>query len=125
DGSADERREARERTDFRIGALGSGSDFTPFLQHVGVASLNLGFGGEDGGGSYHSIYDSFDNYVRFLDPTFDYGVALSETAGRIMLRFADADTIPLSFDDFTDTIAQYVKEVTKLADDTRDDIAEK
>src|SRR5205085_2516176 len=125
EGSAEERKEARERPDIRIGALGSGSDFTPFLQHLGVASLNLGFGGEDGGGSYHSIYDSFDNYVRFLDPTFDYGVALAETAGRLVLRFADADTLPLSFDDFTETIAQYVKEVTKLADDTRDDIAEK
>ncbi|PYT05425.1 MAG: folate hydrolase, partial [Acidobacteria bacterium] len=124
-GDEDERREARERADLRIEALGSGSDFTPFLQHLGVASLNLGFGGEDGGGSYHSIYDSFDNYVRFLDPTFDYGVALAETAGRVVLRFADADTIPLSFGDFTDTIAQYVKEVTKLADNTRDDIAEK
>src|SRR2546423_1088704 len=124
-GDEDARREARERADLRIEALGSGSDFTPFLQHLGVASLNLGFGGEDGGGSYHSIYDSFDHYVRFGDPTFDYGVALAETAGRVVLRFADADTLPLSFDDFTETIAQYVKEVTKLADDTRDEIAEK
>jgi N-acetylated-alpha-linked acidic dipeptidase len=125
DGDADERREARERADFRIGALGSGSDFTPFLQHVGVASLNLGYGGEDGGGSYHSIYDSFDNYVRFIDPTFDYGIALAETAGRVTLRFADADTLPLSFGDFSDTVSRYVKEVTKLADDTRGEIAEK
>jgi N-acetylated-alpha-linked acidic dipeptidase len=125
DGSTDERREARERADLRIGALGSGSDFTPFLQHLGVASLNLGYGGEDGGGSYHSIYDSFDHYTRFGDPGFDYGVALAQTAGRVVLRFADADTLPLSFDDFTDTVARYVREVTKLADDTRDEIAEK
>ncbi|HST53787.1 MAG TPA: transferrin receptor-like dimerization domain-containing protein [Pyrinomonadaceae bacterium] len=124
-GNADERREARERPDLRIDALGSGSDFTPFLQHVGVASLNLGYGGEDGGGSYHSIYDSFDNYVRFIDPTFDYGVALAETAGRATLRFADADTLPLSFGDFAETVSRYVKEVKKLADDTREDIAEK
>jgi N-acetylated-alpha-linked acidic dipeptidase len=125
DGSADERREARERTDLRIGALGSGSDFTPFLQHLGVASLNLGFGGEDGGGSYHSIYDSFDHYTRFGDPGFDYGIALAQVAGRIILRFADADTLPLSFGNFTDTVANYVREVTKLADDTRDEIAER
>ncbi|PYS76277.1 MAG: folate hydrolase, partial [Acidobacteria bacterium] len=125
DGDADERREARERADFRIGALGSGSDYTPFLQHLGVASMNLGYGGEDGGGSYHSIYDSFDNYVRFIDPTFDYGVALSETAGRVVLRFADADTLPLSFGDFTETVGRYVREVSKLADDTREEIAEK
>jgi N-acetylated-alpha-linked acidic dipeptidase len=124
-GSGDERREARERADLRIGALGSGSDYTPFLQHLGVASLNLGFGGEDGGGSYHSIYDSFDHYTRFGDPGFDYGVALAQLAGRVVLRFADADTLPLSFPDFTDTVARYVREVTKLADDTRDEIAEK
>ncbi|MDT5293272.1 MAG: N-acetylated-alpha-linked acidic dipeptidase, partial [Acidobacteriota bacterium] len=124
-GSGDERREARERADLRIGALGSGSDYTPFLQHLGVASLNLGFGGEDGGGSYHSIYDSFDHYTRFGDPGFDYGVALAQLAGRVVLRFADADTLPLSFPDFTDTVARYVREVTKLADDTRDEIVEK
>jgi N-acetylated-alpha-linked acidic dipeptidase len=87
--------------------------------------MNIGYGGEDGGGSYHSIYDSFDNYVRFIDPTGDYGIALAETAGRVTLRFADADTLPLSFGDFADTISTYVKEVTKLADDTRDEINEK
>jgi N-acetylated-alpha-linked acidic dipeptidase len=125
DGGPDERREARERADLRLGALGSGSDFTPFLQHLGVASLNLGFGGEDGGGSYHSIYDSFDHYTRFGDPGFDYGVALAQVAGRVVLRFADADTLPLSFGDFTDTLARYVREVTKLVDDTRDEIAER
>src|ERR671920_378317 len=125
EGSAEERKEARERADLRIGALGSGSDYTPFLQHLGVASLNVGFGGEDGGGSYHSIYDSFDHYTRFGDPNFDYGVALAQVAGRMTLRFADADTLPLTFDNFAETIARYVKEVTKLADDTRDEIAEK
>ncbi len=125
DGDADERREARERADLRIAALGSGSDYTAFIDHLGVASLNLGYGGEDGGGSYHSIYDSFDHYTRFIDPTFDYGVALSQTAGRVVLRFADADTLPLSFADFTDTVGRYVKEVSKLAEDTRAEIAEK
>ena len=125
DGDAGERRDARERADLRIGALGSGSDFTPFLQHLGVASLNIGFGGEDGGGSYHSIYDAFDHYVRFTDPTGDYGVALAQVAGRVVLRTASADTLPLSFTNFADTIAVYVTEVTELADATRDEIAEK
>jgi N-acetylated-alpha-linked acidic dipeptidase len=125
EGSAEERKEARERADTRISALGSGSDYTPFLQHLGVASLNLGFGGEDGGGSYHSIYDSFDHYTRFGDPNFDYGVALAQVAGRIVLRFADADTLPLNFGNFTDTVARYVQEVTKLAETTRNDIAER
>ena len=66
-------------TDHRIGALGSGSDYTPFLQHLGIASLNLSFSGESGGGSYHSIFDSFDHYVRFGDPSFAYGIALAQT----------------------------------------------
>ncbi len=124
-GSPDERREARERADMRIGALGSGSDYTPFLQHLGVASLNIGFGGEDGGGSYHSIYDSFDHYTRFGDPTGDYGVALARVAGRTILRFAEADHLPLDFSNFADTLGRYVREVAKLAEDTRDEIAEK
>ena len=125
DGSADERRELRDRADWRLSALGSGSDYTPFLQHLGVASLNIGFGGEDSGGSYHSIYDSFDHYTRFGDPGFDYGIALAQVAGRVVLRFADADTLPLNFGNFTDTVARYVQEVTKLAETTRADIAEK
>jgi N-acetylated-alpha-linked acidic dipeptidase len=124
-GSPEERKEARERADLRISALGSGSDYTPFLQHLGVASLNIGFGGEDGGGSYHSVYDSFDHYTRFGDPGFDYGVALAQVAGRVVLRFADADTLPFAFGNLADTVARYVQEVTKLAETTRADIAEK
>ena len=89
-GSADERREVRERSDLRINALGSGSDYTPFLQHLGIASLNIRYGGEDGGGSYHSIYDSFDHYTRSGDPGFDYGIALAQTSGRVILRLANA-----------------------------------
>ena len=76
-GTPREQREAEERSELRIAALGSGSDYTPFLQHLGIASLNIGFGGEDLGGSYHSIYDSFDHYTRFVDPQFDYGIAPS------------------------------------------------
>ncbi|HEX8560882.1 MAG TPA: M28 family metallopeptidase [Pyrinomonadaceae bacterium] len=124
-GSPEERREARERPDMRIGALGSGSDYTPFLQHLGVASLNIGFGGEDGGGSYHSVYDSFDHYTRFGDPGFDYGVALAQVAGRLTLRFADAETLPFTFAGLADTVARYVREVVMLADETREEIAEK
>jgi N-acetylated-alpha-linked acidic dipeptidase len=124
EGSAEEKREARERADLRIEALGSGSDYTPFVQHLGVASLNIAYGGEDNGGSYHSIYDSFAHYTRFGDPGFDYGIALAQTGGRIVLRFADADYLPLSFNNFTDTVAGYVREVTKLADDTREEIKE-
>ncbi|MGB8510922.1 MAG: transferrin receptor-like dimerization domain-containing protein, partial [Pyrinomonadaceae bacterium] len=125
-GSPEERREARERADQRIGALGSGSDYTPFLQHLGVPSLNLGYGGEgDSAGVYHSVYDSFDHFTRFVDPNYDYGIALAQTGGRIVLRFADADTLPLNFSNFTETVGGYVREVTKLADDERDGIREK
>ena len=121
DGSPAQRQEAMSRGDLRIGALGSGSDFTPFLQHLGIASLNLGFGGEDGGGSYHSIYDSFDNYTRFIDPNFAYGVALSKVCGHSVLRLADADTLPFEFTNFADTVGQYVTEVTHLTDTMRDE----
>lgn len=118
-GSAEEKRELRERFDLRLGALGSGSDFTPFLQHLGVAALNIGFGGEDGGGSYHSIYDSFDHYTRFGDPTFEYGIALAQTGGRAVLRLAQADVLPFEFTNFSETVETYIKEVAKLADDMR------
>ncbi|MDT4898237.1 MAG: hypothetical protein QOH25_3314 [Acidobacteriota bacterium] len=124
-GSADDKREARERADMRIGALGSGSDFTPFLQHLGIASLNIGYGGEDGGGSYHSVYDSVDHYTRFGDPNFDYGIALAQTGGRIVMRLADADVLPLSFGNFADAVERYVHEVTKLTDDMREETRSK
>ncbi len=107
--------------DHRIAALGSGSDYTPFLQHLGIASLNLSYSGESGGGSYHSVYDSYDHYVRFGDPTFEYGVALARTAGRAVLRLADADVLPFVFAPFGDTVARYVDEVAALADGLRDE----
>jgi N-acetylated-alpha-linked acidic dipeptidase len=124
-GSGEARSEARQRRDLRIGALGAGSDYSPFLQHLGIASLNLGYSGEDGGGSYHSIYDSFDHYTRFGDPTFEYGIALAQTAGRAVLRLANADLLPFEFSCFSETVGQYLKEVTKLADDVRQQTAEK
>jgi N-acetylated-alpha-linked acidic dipeptidase len=120
-GSPTARKDAMERADLRIEALGSGSDFTPFLQHLGIASMNIGFGGEDGGGSYHSIYDSFDHYVRFGDPNFEYGVALSKVGGHAVLRLADAETLPFDFTNFADTLGQYVNEITRLTDTMRDD----
>ncbi len=121
EGPPDARKEASERPDLRIGALGSGSDFTPFLQHLGIASMNLGFGGEDGGGSYHSIYDSYEHYARFGDPSFAYGIALSKVCGHSVLRLANADTLPFEFTNFADTIGTYVSEVTKLTDGMRDE----
>lgn len=100
-------------------ALGSGSDFTPFLQHLGVASLNIGFGGESDDGSYHSIFDSFDLYTRFNDTNFDYGITLAKVAGRLVLRLADADALPFDFTVLADAIGTYTNEVKTLADDLR------
>ena len=120
-GSPAQRAETMSRPDLRIGALGSGSDFTPFLQHLGIASLNLGFGGEDGGGSYHSIYDSYDHFTRFGDPGFVYGIAMAKVGGHSVLRLANADTLPFEFTNFADTIGQYVTEVTRLTDSMRDE----
>ena len=125
-GSAEEKREARERPDLHLNALGSGSDYTPFLQHLGIASLDIRYGGEGvNEGAYHSVYDSFDHYTRFGDPSFAYGIALVQTVGRTVLRLANAGTLPLEFKSFSDTLAKYLKELTKLADDMREETKEK
>ena len=124
--TAEARREARERGDLRIGALGSGSDYTVFLDHLGIASLDLGYGGEgQTGGVYHSIYDSFDHYTRFGDPDFAYGIALAQTGGRAVLRFANADVLPYAFTNFSDSVGNYVREVGRLTDDLREETKEK
>ena len=103
--------------DLPIEALGSGSDYTPFLQHLGISAINLGFNGEDVDGSiYHSTYDSFDHFIRFGDPKFAYGVALAQTAGHLVLRAADADILPMRFGDLGDAVARYVSDVEKLTD---------
>jgi N-acetylated-alpha-linked acidic dipeptidase len=123
--SAEKRQEIRQRADLRIGALGSGSDFTGFLQHDGIASLNIGFSGEDGGGIYHSIYDDFYWYTHFSDTDFAYGRALAQAGGSMVMRMADADLLPFEFGDFSDTIQMYVQELRALWQKSRDDIMEK
>jgi len=103
----------------KLGALGAGSDWSGFLQFLGIASLNLGFGGEGQGGEYHSIYDSYDHFVKFKDPGFQYGVALSKTAGRAVLRMANADVLPFDVHSFYKTVDKYVTELKTLVDSTR------
>ncbi len=103
----------------KLGALGAGSDWSAFLQHLGIASIDLGFGGEGGGGEYHSIYDSYYDFTHFKDPGFKYGVALSETAGRVTMRMANADILPIDFDSFYKTVNDYVSELKILLDNTR------
>jgi N-acetylated-alpha-linked acidic dipeptidase len=123
--TAERRREIRTENDLRIGALGSGSDYSPFLQHLGIASLNLGYGGEDGGGIYHSIYDDFTWYTRFDDTSFAYGRALAQTVGTAVLRLADAEVLPYEFAGQAATVGRYVKEVEKLLQDEQDATAER
>src|SRR5262245_55328426 len=122
--SADKRREIRNRADLAIDALGSGSDFTPFLQHLGVPTLNFGFGGEDAGGEYHSIYDSIAHYERFGDPGFVYGPVLAQLGGRLVLRLAEAQYLPIVAGPLAETINNYVKELGKLGDTEREKIDE-
>jgi N-acetylated-alpha-linked acidic dipeptidase len=104
---------------FKLEPLGSGSDFTPFLQHLGITTLNIGYGGEGNGGQYHSIYDSYDYFTRFGDPGLVYGITLSQTTGRTMLRLANADVLPFDFTSFYKTINEYVTEIKTLLDNSR------
>jgi N-acetylated-alpha-linked acidic dipeptidase len=107
-------RDDGERRDMRIGALGSGSDYTAFIDHLGIASLNIGFGGDGGGGVYHSIYDSFSWYTRFSDTTFEYGRALAQVGGTAVMRLANARILPFEFTNFAETVGGYVNEIAKL-----------
>ena len=104
-----------EREDLLIYPLGAGSDYTPFIHHAGVPSLNLGFGGESGGGSYHSIYDSYDHYKRFSDGNFKYGTTLAKVNGRLVLRLSESDILPFRFTNMVDNIDMFIKSNKKLA----------
>jgi N-acetylated-alpha-linked acidic dipeptidase len=124
--SADTRKELRNRADLRISALGSGSDYTGFIDHLGVASLDLGFGGEGGsGGVYHSIYDDFYWYTHFADTDFVYGRALAQIAGTAVIRLADADLLPFQFGGFADTVHTYIDDLKKVATEQRAEIEER
>jgi N-acetylated-alpha-linked acidic dipeptidase len=123
--SADERRELRERHDMRLDMLGGGSDHAPFINFAGIASLGIGYGGEDHGGIYHSIYDDFYWYTHFSDYDFVYGRALCQTGGTAIMRMADADLLPFQFANFADDVRMYVHEVEKFASQQRDEIQER
>lgn len=121
--AAKDKKEAMGKTTIALGAMGSGSDYSSFIQHLGVPSLDLGYGGENEGGEYHSIYDSYDDYKRFKDPNFDYGVALAKTAGRAALRMADADLLPFDFRSLSKTINGYVKDLMSKTEQMRETTA--
>ncbi|MDG1572564.1 transferrin receptor-like dimerization domain-containing protein [Robiginitalea sp. M366] len=124
-----ERRDARilvggGKAGFNLSALGSGSDYTPFIQHAGIAALNLGFGGENAGGEYHTIYDTYTHYKRFKDPEFAYGVALAQTAGRVVLRLANAEVLPLDFKPWQHTLETYLEQVMETAESLRKEVTQ-
>lgn len=121
-----ERRKAKALVDgaddfkrLKLSALGSGSDYSPFIQHLGIPSMNIGFGGESSGGEYHSVYDSYEHYIRFKDIDFQYGIAFAKIAGHATLRLANANVLPFEFDYFYETINGYAREVMELADRMR------
>jgi N-acetylated-alpha-linked acidic dipeptidase len=115
-GDKKSRAAARSGGDLPIAALGSGSDFTPFLQHVGVPTLDGSFGGEDGGGIYHSVYDDFNWYSHYSDTSFVYGRALAQTAGTVVMRMADAELLPFEYGHLAETVDQYTAELKELRD---------
>ena len=123
--NAEERGEIRKESDMRIGALGDGSDFTAFQDHDGISTLNIGYGGENDADSYHSIYDDFAWYTRFVDTDFVYGRALAQTGGTAVMRLADADLLPYEYNGEAETIGRYVKELEKLLKDKQDEITER
>jgi N-acetylated-alpha-linked acidic dipeptidase len=122
-GSVAAKKAALSSKGLKLGALGSGSDYSPFFQHLGIPSLNIGYGGEGEGGSYHSIYDSYDHYARFKDPGFAYCHALAKTTGRAALRMANADIVPFDFRSLHKTIQGYAGEVMALTDQLRETTA--
>jgi N-acetylated-alpha-linked acidic dipeptidase len=113
-GAGSDRERALAGRTLPIAPLGSGSDYTPFLQHLGIASLNLGFGGEGDYGQYHSAYDTVDHHVRFMDPGHEYGVALARVAGRVVLRISEAELLPFRLEPLAEVIAGYAEEVDDL-----------
>jgi N-acetylated-alpha-linked acidic dipeptidase len=123
-GKTEERQEARTRPDLRMAALGSGSDYTVFIDHLAIASLDLSYAGEDGGGVYHSIYDDFYWYTYFSDGDFRYGRALAQTVGTAVLRLTGAELLPFDFTDFADTIHTYSEQLKKLVKDKQEAVSE-
>ena len=114
--SGEERERLSSRATWPIEALGSGSDYTAFLDFTGVASLNLEYSGESDGGIYHSVYDDFYWFTHFGDVGFVYGRALAQTAGTAVLRLADADLLPFDFSALDSTVRGYVNDLQHLAE---------
>jgi N-acetylated-alpha-linked acidic dipeptidase len=122
---ADERGRIRKRTDLEVEALGDGSDYTAFQDHAGISALDVGFGAEDEGDQYHSIYDDFYWYTHFADTDFAYGRALAQTAGTTMMRIADSDLLPYEYSAQAEAIGKYETDLEKLLKDKQDEFTER
>jgi N-acetylated-alpha-linked acidic dipeptidase len=96
-----------------IGTLGSGSDFTPFLQHAGVPSTDIGSEGPYG--VYHSVYDNYNWYIKNADPTFVYLQQQARVFGVEILHMADADILPYDYQLYGHAIQSYVNAAAKRA----------
>jgi N-acetylated-alpha-linked acidic dipeptidase len=121
----EERGDIRKRAELTIGALGDGSDYASFLDHAGISALNIGYGGENDADAYHSIYDDFSWYTKFVDTDFSYGRALAQTGGTTVMRLADAELIPFEYSEMAETITKYVTDLEKLLKDKQDEIKER
>jgi N-acetylated-alpha-linked acidic dipeptidase len=121
----EERNDLHKRTDLVLGALGDGSDFTAFQDFAGISTLSIEFGGEDDGTQYHSIYDDFYWYTKFVDGDFIYGKALAQTAGTTMMRLADADLIPVDYSPQAEAIGKYEAELEKILKDKQEEFTER
>jgi N-acetylated-alpha-linked acidic dipeptidase len=118
--SEDVKKKIWDEKELKLEAMGSGSDYSSFIQHAGIPSLNLAFGGEDNGGEYHSIYDSYNLYEKFKDPGFQYGVTLAETAGHAILRMSCADGLAFDFTHLYNTIDSYSNDLMMLLKTNRE-----
>jgi len=121
--SGSERAKADARAErFDLYALGSGSDYSAFLQHIGITTLNLGFGGEGRGGEYHTGFDTHTHYLTHKDPGLTYGVALAQVCGRLSLGLSEAEILPFDFTDTVRIIRGFAEEVMALADSRRAEV---
>ncbi len=105
----------------RIGRLGSGSDYTAFLDHAGISALSMGFRGRYG--VYHSILDNFYWMSHWGDPTFKYHAAMSKITGLAVLRFAQADILPFDFARYAETLLQHARNLKSAWKEKYDSVA--
>jgi N-acetylated-alpha-linked acidic dipeptidase len=95
------------QTDVPVGDLGSGSDYTVFLQHLGVPSTDISSGGDYG--VYHSAFDDFAWFKKFADPDFLYEQQMSRVYGLELLRMSNADVLPYDYESYGKEILAYIE----------------